>query len=737
MTQTEAITIVEKLLGEKIGFVDSCPSNGFGKRLAKQLTKHGYSFSQKDIYSCRSYKDVINLIMSTDNSPKQVNNITQTINSMSVVELFKRECPFMKYQDNGDDCLVYPKISEKDRAEIRDKFGISKQDTILLIRDTSFWSTRDQGLVVTDVGFYGILDNDNPEPFSFGWECLVDVKYQELCLHFKDNQGGEVPIHMNFFIKNSDDNQMANIGRKLAIAFKKIAESVTPIKDPVDEACERYDTFVEQGKYQEAIDLCTECINNGIGANYFFHWLMATVYGGYLKNWQKCAEYSLLGVKESEDNSDNDFKVRLQYSLYSAYHALGNDIVARKDCLSVMLKATDQTSIGNGVLIKDDAKQDFEILENAYVEGFLSLPYNERKVVMPVKKYVDLHQEHVAVINMQNLPAINFPMGHPIANQLYVGHPLIPSKYIPFENYQLELVEDRVREFCMLAQSLGATDISIECLNSASADKSNNAQQNMRGGTKTLVADVKASQQIDRSRHMIDELSRSVSLHQTFEPRNKPTLPNGMVWYDNEPSWQRLASQRLNGGLTSHEERIETKKSQMVEGRELSDIKAEIESLYADMNMSMDKTEESKFAQQENAVLSIKVKFAPVSQLTGSVSAPISQTTESPSITPEEEEYLIELKDILADGEISPRERRLLEKIRVQFGISEQRAAELEKSLTALQLTEEEQEYLDEYKEIIADGEVSEKERRLLDKILRLNGISQERAREIEASVKK
>ena len=272
---------------------------------------------------------------------------------------------------------------------------------------------------------------------------------------------------------------------------------------------------------------------------------------------------------------------------------------------------------------------------------------------------------------------------------------------------------------------------------SASADQSNNTQQNMSGSAKTWVADGKANQQLDRSRHMIDELSRSVSLHQTFEPRNKPTMPNGMVWYDNEPSWQRLVSQRLNGGLTSHEERIETKKSQMVEGRELSDIKAEIETLYADMNMAMDKTEESKFAQQENAVLSIKVKFAPVSQLIGNEPIPNAQITVSPTTTPEEEEYLAELKEILADGEISPRERRLLEKIRVQFGISEQRASELEESLTALQLTEEEQEYLDEYKEIIADGEVSEKERRLLDKILKLNGISQERAREIEASVKR
>lgn len=96
-----------------------------------------------------------------------------------------------------------------------------------------------------------------------------------------------------------------------------------------------------------------------------------------------------------------------------------------------------------------------------------------------------------------------------------------------------------------------------------------------------------------------------------------------------------------------------------------------------------------------------------------------------------------ELKEILADGEISPRERRLLDRIRIQSGISEERAAELEAYLTAPQLTAEEQEYLNEYKEIIAEGEVTENERRLLDKILRMNGISNERAKEIEAIAKR
>lgn len=98
-----------------------------------------------------------------------------------------------------------------------------------------------------------------------------------------------------------------------------------------------------------------------------------------------------------------------------------------------------------------------------------------------------------------------------------------------------------------------------------------------------------------------------------------------------------------------------------------------------------------------------------------------------------EQEYLKELEDILSDGEISQRERRLLDKIRTQLGISEERAAELEASLSKPSLTQEEQEYLDEYKEIIADGEISPRDQRFLDKLKKANGISESRAKEIEA----
>jgi hypothetical protein len=101
-----------------------------------------------------------------------------------------------------------------------------------------------------------------------------------------------------------------------------------------------------------------------------------------------------------------------------------------------------------------------------------------------------------------------------------------------------------------------------------------------------------------------------------------------------------------------------------------------------------------------------------------------------------EQEYLEELKDILSDGEISPRERRLLDKIRVKLGISEERAQELEASLAKPQLTDDEQEYLDELRSFLEDdAEITPRERKMLDRIRQKLGISEERAKEIEKMI--
>ena len=98
----------------------------------------------------------------------------------------------------------------------------------------------------------------------------------------------------------------------------------------------------------------------------------------------------------------------------------------------------------------------------------------------------------------------------------------------------------------------------------------------------------------------------------------------------------------------------------------------------------------------------------------------------------EEEKYKEEVLFCLEDGgSISDDDRKYLERKRNKFGISPERAAEIE-SMCKPQLTEEEQEYLDTFREMTPDGEISDRMRRLLDRERESLGISQERAEELE-----
>lgn len=103
----------------------------------------------------------------------------------------------------------------------------------------------------------------------------------------------------------------------------------------------------------------------------------------------------------------------------------------------------------------------------------------------------------------------------------------------------------------------------------------------------------------------------------------------------------------------------------------------------------------------------------------------------------EEEKYKEEVLFCLEDGgSISDDDRKYLERKRNKFGISPERAAEIE-SMCKPQLTEEEQEYLDTFREMTSDGEISDRMRRLLDRERESLGISRDRAAEIERTVLK
>ena len=131
------------------------------------------------------------------------------------------------------------------------------------------------------------------------------------------------------------------------------------------------------------------------------------------------------------------------------------------------------------------------------------------------------------------------------------------------------------------------------------------------------------------------------------------------------------------------------------------------------------------------------MKFRSIKLFADDVTSATSSKQQARGYSASEQEYLDNLKEFLEDdAALTPRERKMLDRIRRSLGISEERAAELEASLTP-QLTEDEQEYLDMYREYAEKGEISEKERRRLDKFAQALGIGSERVIEIEHTLVK
>ena len=103
------------------------------------------------------------------------------------------------------------------------------------------------------------------------------------------------------------------------------------------------------------------------------------------------------------------------------------------------------------------------------------------------------------------------------------------------------------------------------------------------------------------------------------------------------------------------------------------------------------------------------------------------------TLTEEEHTYMEEVKFCYEDdGMIDEKERKYLDRIREKFGITPERAQELEQLFLQSRLTDNEQEYVNAMKEEMVDGVIPDSARRLLNRLRTSMDITEERAKELE-----
>lgn len=636
---------------------------------------------------------------------------------------------------NGSD-IFYIDIPEETKGAIRKNFQLSFDEDILFFRDTSFWSSSDQGMVITTSGIHLLPENNSPEEiYAIGWSDILKVEYKDLNIYISYYDGDLLPLEINFFFKkNNVDSEYAQY---FADVLTEIACLCEP-QDPSDDMLSNIFMLIEEEKFSEAYAAINE-YQALYGYQPYFGWekvQMAMKQKDFSKA-QYESERLLQAIEEEVDNPEafNEEKSGALNAIGYIYLQQENYAEARRYYFNSIQFSPYEES-------KNFRHQKFQDIDKKYSEHFAELDFNQRKLLLPVNKINSLDSKQIAVMRMDFSGALQFPIGHPIADQLYVAHPYISGRYIPFEDYDLTFLEDRLREFCWLAQCLGATEVTIESEKDKSFDNKTNTSSSYSGKASPshIKVSVEGSYEKNREDSRFEQLRNKLSLNQKFSPSQKPFVPDGLVWYEHEASWKRLATQRLQGGLLEHVERMASNnhESAMVKASDLVSLKAEfMELIQIEGQYKKEKEVESSFKKKENISLRIHVTFAPINQLNGMNHSEPAQLPDH--LTEKEKEYIEEYKECYTsnNGDFSAKEVRLLERIRKSFGISDDRAAELEKKVCSdTTLTEDELEYLEEYKQCMAEGEITDSERRLLNKIRNTLGISEQRALEIESLIK-
>lgn len=653
-----------------------------------------------------------------------------------VIDVFTRNLSAWFGEINETDCF-YRSFQEEKRNTTRNNFNIPYDEDIIFLRDTSFWNDANQGLVITDGGIYCIPNNDEPDgEFAIYWSDFDNVKYKDAVLYFFGNNGENIAsIHISYFMKSDDQDKGRKVGQKLASLFTKVAEEVG------DEEVSIYESFLDlesEGKYDEALSVIDQILTNPENKNKADIHLFK---GRILYKKEETIEDNGDENRFNEIHKELDKAMELTddvdlcriccYWKAHTYSLYGQYFNARNRFIDAMKSDSEE--------IREDSKEYLDIMEDKLSDTWKNYTteykYEDRKFIMPINDYeiAGCFVNGIDTFRMSNIPScIKFPMGHPVSNELYIGHPYKPELYVPYENSEDIFFVDKIHELCYLLECLGAEEISITSIKGRNVTEIGNFNAVMSGnadiGLTSLNGDLSATGSSKQTSN--SNIQRTIT--QKFDPMKKPYVPEGLIWYQEQAKWQRLANSRLSGNLLEYNEYVSSSETKFVSNTERNNIKASAEYLWNQMNVNAEINSKVQFKESTETQWKVEVKFRSIKKFTDDVPSAASSKQQTIGYSVKEQEYLENLKEFLEDdAEITPRERKMLDRIRQSLGISEERAAEIEASLTP-QLTEDEQDYLEMYREYAEKGEITEKERRRLDKFAQSLGIELDRINEIE-----
>ena len=626
----------------------------------------------------------------------------------------------LRIEIDGWPSLGGREMSKEDIRNTKERLG-PKEEIIKAFAQYPFYFSV--SLLFTNYAIY-IKDILNKTEDIIRWWEITKVSYENEHFMFFNSEG------KNFKSINVRTFFPKEISISTGVCFSEDLTSVASIApNPLQLAQEnKYSEATEAVNYYITIDSSIElyvirafiCYDRAIKSN----------------DNENLLQEALIEIEKTIDHC-KDHKECWELHKYKGHilELMGKTTNSRNAYMKSLAEAPEEQKyeLQNRITKLEEANTD---LWNNYV---LKVPYKERKYIMLVEdsKIKNCAVSGITIFNSSNVPnCINFYDNMPLNNELYVGHPYNPSVYIPYNQAEDILFQDKIQEFCYILQQLGAEEITITSLKGRKVNEINNKKEELevaanagRFGNASLNIDSSTSNLMDRASH------EQYDVKYVYDPINIPEMPSETIWYQNQPKWQRLVQSRIDGNTLEYTECISSKLTFFTSSSEKEDIKAKLKVLMANIEGRSYEEEEKQLREETETIWRVSVKFHSKKLLQKDT---LPQPNSVTALTNNEDEFLNEVRFCLDnDGIIDSEEQVYLDKVSQKLGLTQTKAQELQNSLISPKLTDNEKKYIEAISELTIDGKIPSSSLRIVERYRKLYEVSSQRAEELELYINK
>lgn len=189
--------------------------------------------------------------------------------------------------------------------------------------------------------------------------------------------------------------------------------------------------------------------------------------------------------------------------------------------------------------------------------------------------------------NVESEYRLVFQPGHPQNGCTYIQHPLRQNVYFEVNSFHDSMRERKQNELLRILESLGAYSAHVEVCHGHEIREKSAHELHTDTSVNMGTTGSEMSQSATSEQQTKLAMSQRATKDWSFNPPDKPSLPDDLVFYPTEETWQQLVRSVLRGGLKRAQVDLEYKTEYGITEKHLSDVATSVKNLLPlfDMNL--------------------------------------------------------------------------------------------------------------------------------------------------------